>query len=120
MRIASKLAKDYGYQSLITGESLGQVASQTIESVSVINESTDLPILRPLIAMDKKDIIDISVNIDTYEKAIEPYDDCCSIFAPANPVTKPKLEFIKKSEENLDIKKLEEDAIKSMEIIKIS
>ncbi|MDD7044409.1 MAG: tRNA 4-thiouridine(8) synthase ThiI [Peptoniphilaceae bacterium] len=120
MRIASKLAKDYGYQSLITGESLGQVASQTIESVSVINESTDLPILRPLIAMDKKDIIDISVNIDTYEKAIEPYDDCCSIFAPANPVTKPKLEFIKKSEENLDIEKLEEDAIKSMEIIKIS
>lgn len=120
MRIASKLAKDYGYQSLITGESLGQVASQTIESVSVINEATDLPILRPLIAMDKKDIIDISVNIDTYEKAIEPYDDCCSIFAPANPVTKPKLEFIKKSEENLDIEKLEEDAIKSMEIIKIS
>lgn len=120
MRIASKLAKDFGYQSLITGESLGQVASQTIESVSVINEATDLPILRPLIAMDKKDIIDISVNIDTYEKAIEPYDDCCSIFAPANPVTKPKLEFIKKSEENLDIEKLEEDAIKSMEIIKIS
>lgn len=120
MRIANKISEKYEYQALITGESLGQVASQTIESVSVINESSRLPILRPLIAMDKKDIIEISEKIESYEKAIEPYDDCCSIFAPDLPVTKPKLKYIEKSEENLDIEKLENDAIESMEIIEIA
>lgn len=120
MRIANKISEKYSYQALITGESLGQVASQTIESVSVINDSGKLPILRPLIAMDKKDIIEISEKIDSYEKAIEPYDDCCSIFAPDSPVTKPKLKYIEKSEENLDIEKLEKQAIDSMEIIEIA
>ncbi len=120
MRIANKIADINGYQALITGESLGQVASQTIESVSVINESSNLPILRPLIAMDKKDIIDISLKIGSYEKSIEPYDDCCSIFAPDNPVTKPKLNFIKLSEENLEIEALEDEAISKMEIIEIA
>lgn len=120
MRIANKISEKYSYQALITGESLGQVASQTIESVSVINDSSKLPILRPLIAMDKKDIIEISEKIDSYEKAIEPYDDCCSIFAPDSPVTKPKLKYIEKSEENLDIEELEHQAIESMEIIKIA
>lgn len=120
MRIANKISEKYSYQALITGESLGQVASQTIESVSVINDSSKLPILRPLIAMDKKDIIEISEKIDSYEKAIEPYDDCCSIFAPDSPVTKPKLKYIEKSEENLDIEKLEKQAIDSMEIIEIA
>ena len=70
--------------------------------------------------MDKKDIIDISLKIGSYEKSIEPYDDCCSIFAPDNPVTKPKLNFIKMSEENLDIEALEEEAINKMEIIEIA
>lgn len=120
MRIANKISEKYSYQALITGESLGQVASQTIESVSVINDSSKLPILRPLIAMDKKDIIEISEKIDSYEKAIEPYDDCCSIFAPDSPVTKPKLKYIEKSEENLDIEELENQAIDSMEIIEIA
>lgn len=120
MRIANKISEKYSYQALITGESLGQVASQTIESVSVINDSSKLPILRPLIAMDKKDIIEISEKIDSYEKAIEPYDDCCSIFAPDSPVTKPKLKYIEKSEEKLDIEKLEKQAIDSMEIIEIA
>lgn len=120
MRIANKIAEKFSYQALITGESLGQVASQTIESVSVINDSSKLPILRPLIAMDKKDIIEISEKIDSYEKAIEPYDDCCSIFAPDSPVTKPKLKYIEKSEENLDIEKLENQVIESMEIIEIT
>ena len=120
MRIANKISEKYYYQALITGESLGQVASQTIESVSVINDSSKLPILRPLIAMDKKDIIEISEKIDSYEKAIEPYDDCCSIFAPDSPVTKPKLKYIEKSEENLDIEKLENQAIETMEIIEIA
>ena len=120
MRIANKISEIYGYQALITGESLGQVASQTIESISVINESTELPILRPLIATDKKDIIEVSEKIGSYEKSIEPYDDCCSIFAPSSPVTKPKLKYIKMSEENLDIEKLESEAIDNMEIIEIA
>lgn len=120
MRIASKISEKYEYQALITGESLGQVASQTIESMSVINESSKYPILRPLIAMDKKDIIEISEKIGSYEKAIEPYDDCCSIFAPDSPVTKPKLKYIEKSEENLDIESLEDEAINNMEIIEIA
>lgn len=120
MRIASKISEKYEYQALITGESLGQVASQTIESISVINESSKYPILRPLIAMDKKDIIEISEKIGSYEKAIEPYDDCCSIFAPDSPVTKPKLKYIEKSEENLDIESLEDEAINNMEIIEIA
>lgn len=120
MRIASKISEQYEYQALITGESLGQVASQTVESMSVINESSKYPILRPLIAMDKKDIIEISEKIGSYEKAIEPYDDCCSIFAPDSPVTKPKLKYIEKSEENLDIESLEDEAINNMEIIEIA
>lgn len=120
MRIANKISEKYSYQALITGESLGQVASQTIESVSVINDSSKLPILRPLIAMDKKDIIEISEKIDSYDKAIEPYDDCCSIFAPDSPVTKPKLKYIEKSEKNLDIEELENQAIDTMEIIEIA
>lgn len=120
MRIANKISEENSYQALITGESLGQVASQTIESISVINDSSERPILRPLIAMDKKDIIEISNKIGSYEKSIEPYDDCCSIFAPDSPVTKPKLKYIKKSEENLDIEALENEAISKMEIIEIA
>lgn len=120
MRIANKIAESKEYQALITGESLGQVASQTIESISVINDSSERPILRPLVAMDKKDIIDISYKIGSYEKSIEPYDDCCSIFAPDSPLTKPKLKYIKMSEEKLDIEKLENEAIDKIEIIEIS
>ena len=120
MRISSKISEKYGHQALITGESLGQVASQTIESMSVINDSSAYPILRPLIAMDKKEIIEISEKIGSYEKAIEPYDDCCSIFAPDAPVTKPKLKYIERSEENLDIESLEKEAIENMEIIEIA
>lgn len=120
MRIANKISEANDYQALVTGESLGQVASQTIESVSVINDSSERPILRPLIAMDKKDIIDISMKIGSYDKSIEPYDDCCSIFAPDKPVTKPKLYYIKLSEENLDIETLENEAINNMEIIEIA
>ena len=119
MRIANEIAKKNSYKALITGESLGQVASQTLESISVIEESSDLPILRPLIAIDKQDIVDKAIEINTYEKSIEPYDDCCSIFAPDKPVTKPKLHYIKKSEENLDIEKLVKETLSNMEIIEI-
>ena len=119
VRIAEKLSEKYGYKALITGDSLGQVASQTLESLSVVEESTTLPLLRPLIAMDKKDIVDLSKQIGSYEKSVEPFDDCCSLFAPDNPLIKPKLHFIKMSEENLDIEKLVDEALDSLEIIRI-
>lgn len=119
VRIAEKLSEKYEYKALITGDSLGQVASQTLESLSVVEEATSLPLLRPLIAMDKKDIVDLSKDIGFYEKSIEPFDDCCSIFAPDNPLTKPKLHYIKMSEEKLDIDKLVDEALDTIEIIRI-
>lgn len=119
MRISEEISKKYKYQALITGDSLGQVASQTIESLSVVEEATDLVLLRPLIAMDKRDIVDLSKEIGSYEKSIEPYDDCCSIFAPDKPVIKPKLHFIKQGEERLDIDKLVRQAMETLEIIEI-
>lgn len=119
VRIAEKLSEKYEYKALITGDSLGQVASQTLESLSVVEEATSLPLLRPLIAMDKKDIVDLSKDIGSYEKSIEPFDDCCSIFAPDNPLIKPKLHYIKMSEEKLDIDKLVDEALDTIEIIRI-
>lgn len=119
VRIAEELSEKYEYKALITGDSLGQVASQTLESLSVVEEATNLPLLRPLIAMDKKDIVDLSKKIGSYEKSIEPFDDCCSIFAPDNPLTKPKLHYIKMSEEKLDIDKLVDEALETIEIIRI-
>lgn len=119
MRIAEKISEKNSYAALITGESLGQVASQTVESMTVIEDATKLPIFKPLIALDKTEIIDRALFIGSYEKSIEPYDDCCSIFAPSNPITKPKLNYIKESESNLDIENLENKAIENMEIFDI-
>ena len=119
MRIAEKISEKNGYDALITGESLGQVASQTVESMTVIEDATKLPIFKPLIALDKTEIIDRALFIGSYEKSIEPYDDCCSIFAPSNPITKPKLKYIKESESNLNIENLENKAIENMEIFDI-
>lgn len=119
MRIAEKISEKNSYDALITGESLGQVASQTVESMTVIEDATKLPIFKPLIALDKTEIIDRALFIGSYEKSIEPYDDCCSIFAPSNPITKPKLKYIKESESNLDIENLENKAIENMEIFNI-
>jgi len=106
MRIAEEIAEKKDYDCLITGESLGQVASQTIKSLRVIQNSVDIPILRPLIGTDKTDIIDIARDIETYETSIKPFDDCCSIFSPDNPVTRPSLDKIIGDEENLSIKNL--------------
>lgn len=119
MRIGEELSKKYEYDALITGESLGQVASQTIQGVSVINSSVEMPILRPLIAMDKSEIIEISREIGTYETSILPFEDCCTVFLPRRPVTKPKLHDILRSEGNIDVEELVKDAIESMEIFKI-
>ncbi|KWZ99881.1 MAG: tRNA uracil 4-sulfurtransferase ThiI [Anaerococcus vaginalis] len=119
MRIGEKISAKNNYNALITGESLGQVASQTVESMAVIEDATNLPIFKPLVALDKTEIIDRALFIGSYEKSIEPFDDCCSIFAPSNPITKPKLKYIKESESKLDIEELENNAIENMEIFDI-
>lgn len=119
MRIAETIAKKHGYKALITGESLGQVASQTLEGISVINSVVEMPILRPLIGIDKIDIIEVSREIDAYETSILPYEDCCSVFSPKHPVLNPKLEDIEKSEEELNIDELVNNAIKGMKHIVI-
>lgn len=120
MRIGERLAEKYRYDGFVTGEALGQVASQTIQSISVVNDATKLPILRPLINMDKIDIIEKAKWIDTYDISIEPYDDCCSFFAPDRPATKPRLYDILKEEEKLDIEGLVEDALNTLEHVKIN
>ena len=118
MKIAAKIATKYNCKAIITGENLGQVASQTVESMTVTNFSqTQVPIFRPLIAFDKKDIIEISRKIDTYDTSIEPYEDCCTVFLPKNPVIKPKLEKTIKEESKLNIEILIEKAINNIELI---
>ena len=119
MRIAEKVALQNDIDALITGESLGQVASQTIEGISVTNAAVDKPVLRPLIGLDKSEIIDIARDIETYETSILPYEDCCTLFLPKHPVTRPKLENIERSEENIDIETLVEEAIETMKIFDI-
>ena len=119
MRIAERLANDKGAQAIITGESLGQVASQTIESITSSNSVVTMPVLRPLIAFDKIDIIDIARKIDTYETSILPYEDCCTVFLPKFPAIKPNLEKVKKAEAKLDVQSLTEEALNSIEKITI-
>ncbi len=119
MRIAERIAMEKGLKGLVTGESLGQVASQTIDGLNVTNDAVSLPVFRPLIGIDKNEIVDISRDIDTYETSILPYEDCCTVFLPKHPVTNPKLEDIRKSEEALDVEDLVEEAISSMKEITI-
>ncbi len=113
LRIMDQLLVANKAQAIVNGESLGQVASQTIDSMVVINEVTTTPILRPLIAMDKTDIIALAEEIGTYDISVEPYDDCCTVFAPVAPHTKPKLDSIEAMEERLDIDGLIKDAIEN-------
>lgn len=119
MQVAEQVAKKENALALITGESLGQVASQTLESMMVTNSDLELPVFRPLVGMDKLDIIEISRKIDTYETSILPFEDCCTIFVPKHPKTKPRLYDIKNSEELLDVKKLIENCMENMEIIEV-
>ena len=120
MDIAERVANNSGCTSLITGESLGQVASQTVESITATNNAVKLlPVFRPLIGMDKSEIMEISKAIGTYETSILPYEDCCSVFLPDSPVTKPKLDRIARNEEKLDRETLINDAIENIEVMKI-
>ncbi|HHW46190.1 MAG TPA: tRNA 4-thiouridine(8) synthase ThiI [Clostridiales bacterium] len=112
MMISERIAKDNGCLALITGESVGQVASQTIQALAVTDAATEMPVFRPLIGMDKEEIVEISRKIDTFEISIQPYDDCCTVFTPRHPKTKPQLEQIIKAEQALDIETLIDNAIK--------
>lgn len=121
MRIAEHLAREEKCLGLITGESIGQVASQTMHSMAATNEVCTMPVYRPLIAFDKKDIVEIAKTIDTYETSIQPYEDCCTIFVAKHPVTKPNVKQIGYSEKKLEekIDELVETALKTVEIIEI-
>ncbi|AOT68669.1 tRNA uracil 4-sulfurtransferase ThiI [Geosporobacter ferrireducens] len=119
MKIAERLAIQEGCDGLITGESIGQVASQTVQGLTVTNAAVSMPVFRPLIATDKSDIVDLARKIGTFETSILPYEDCCTVFLPKRPVTKPKLERILLSENKLDVEALIEEAIKNVEILEI-
>lgn len=120
MRISEKVCQNNGILSLTTGESLGQVASQTMESMHAINEVTNYPILRPLITMDKEDIVRIARDIDTYDISIQPYEDCCTVFMPKKPKTKPKREKVNQFESQVDFSGLIEEAIENINIVTIN
>ena len=119
MRIAQTIAKETECMGLITGESIGQVASQTMQSLACTDEVCEMPVYRPLIGFDKNDIVDISKKIGTFETSILPYEDCCTIFVAKHPVTKPKLDVIQKHERNLDedIDRLVKTALETDEVI---
>lgn len=119
MMIAQDLAEKNGCLALITGESIGQVASQTMQSMAVTNEVCRMPVYRPLVGFDKQDIVEISKQIGTFETSILPYEDCCTIFVAKHPVTKPSLNIIKRSEKNLEgiIEPLYEAAMNSIETV---
>ena len=121
MRIAEAIATESDCLGLITGESIGQVASQTLHSLACTNEVCTLPVYRPCIGMDKQEIVNISEKINTYETSILPFEDCCTIFVAKHPVTKPNLNIIKRHEHNLDeiIDDLMKTAIDSREVIQV-
>lgn len=119
LTIAEKVANNLGILSLTTGESLGQVASQTMASMNVINEVTNLPVIRPLVALDKEEIIQFSKSIGTYDISIQPYEDCCTIFVPSSPVTNPTRQKVNKIERNVDFSDEITAAIEGIERVTI-
>lgn len=119
IRVANELCKKYGYKTIITGESLGQVASQTIESLTSTNAVAEFPVLRPLISFNKDEIINIAKDIDTFETSILPYEDCCTVFLPKNPIIKPKIEHAQKEENKIDLQYLLKTVLENIEVIKL-
>lgn len=119
MRITDQLREERKALAIVTGESIGQVASQTLESMVAINDVTSTPVLRPLVSMDKTDIIDLSKKIDSYDLSIQPYEDCCTVFAPQRPATKPDLDEVLRLEKKLDVDALVQRAVDGIEIEKI-
>ena len=119
-RLADKLARRRKCPVIVTGESLGQVASQTIHSMNVINEVTNIPVLRPCVTLDKTEIINVAKRIDTFDISIRPYEDCCTIFAPKNPKTMPKLDECLAFEKKFDFESLIDEALSNFEVILIN
>ena len=119
-RISQKIMEKEGCLCLVNGESVGQVASQTLTSMSVINSVTNVPVIRPVACLDKLEIIDISRKIGTYETSILPYEDCCTIFLPKHPVINPQIEKAIEYENSFDYNSLIDKAIETREIIKIT
>ena len=115
MQISERIARTCGAQALITGESIGQVASQTIESLTVTNDAVDMPVFRPLIGFDKEEIVTRAKAMRSYETSILPFEDCCTVFVPQHPVTRPKLEDIRASEARIDFTQMVETAIANTE-----
>ena len=120
MQLSERIAADNGCTALITGESLGQVASQTIGALNCTDEAADMVVFRPLIGMDKQEIIDISYKIDTYDISIEPYEDCCTVFTPKHPKTKPVLKYVKEAQEKAGFEPLTEEALANLKVTWIS
>ena len=119
MRIADRLAKEFDCRALITGENLRQVVSQTMEALRVSEDVTDLPVLRPLIGMDKEEIVRIARHIGTFDTSILPYEDCCTVFTPRHPKTKPHVEEVREIESVLDIQGLVDKALSQREVVKV-
>ena len=117
MRIAQEIARKYGASALITGESLGQVASQTMEALCCTDAVCEMPVLRPLIGNDKTEIMEVAQKIGTYETSILPYEDCCTVFTPRHPITRPKLDTMPKAESKLDIEALVNEAVENTEMV---
>ena len=120
MRIAQKICEQNDLGAIVTGESLGQVASQTMQSMNVTNSVVSLPVFRPVIAFDKEDIMAIAKKIKTYETSILPYEDCCTVFLPKNPVIRPTIKRAEFLEKNLDIESLVDEAVANEEVLTIN
>ncbi|MBR0136023.1 MAG: tRNA 4-thiouridine(8) synthase ThiI, partial [Clostridia bacterium] len=117
MELAERIATEDGAKALITGEALGQVASQTLESLCATDDAVSMPVFRPLIGFDKDEIMDYSRRIGTYETSILPYEDCCTVFVPKHPVTRPVVEDIRASEASFDFSELIEKALTETEVL---
>ena len=120
MRIACRIARQQDCEALVTGESVGQVASQTIQAMSCTDAVADMPVFRPVVGMDKEEIIKIAHKIDTFETSILPYEDCCTVFTPKHPRTKPVMKFVEQAEQVMDMEALIDRAVKDTEVLKIN
>ena len=120
MRIAERIAKDAGAKAIVTGENLGQVASQTMEAMASTQAVLDLPVLQPLIGMDKEEIVQLSRKIGTFDTSILPYEDCCTVFTPRHPRTRPKPGEVAAAESVLDVESLVEEALRGIERIELN
>lgn len=120
MEISCRIARDNDCDALITGESLGQVASQTLKAIACTDPAADMPVFRPLIGMDKQEIIDISYRIDTFNISIEPYEDCCTVFTPKHPRTRPVLKYVEQAQEQGGFREMTETALKNLKVTYVS